>query len=76
MKAYLNFQGFTRMIEIPRPMPEILIPIIESITVHEVLPIDDTGISVLKFYKNGELHGGDEVILRYTWDGIFPKGKK
>ena len=75
MKAYLDFQGFTRMIDIPRPMPEILIPIREKIDI-SANPWDDVSMTTLRFHSNGELSGGNEVILRYVWDGILPKGKK
>ena len=75
MKAYLDFQGFTRMVDIPRPMPEILIPIIEKVDIC-ANPWDKPSMTALKFYSNGELSGGDEIILRYRWDGVLPRGDK
>lgn len=75
MKAYLDFQGFTRMIDIPRPMLEILLPIMEGIDITSI-PGDVPNVKVLRFYRNGELYGCNETILKYVWDGILPKGRK
>ena len=75
MKAYLEFQGFSRIVDIPRPMPEILIPVFEVAELY--IPRDtskNVDLPVLHFYKDGELSGADEVILKYRWDGVLPKG--
>lgn len=77
MKAYLSFNGFSRMIDIPQPLPMIMIPVLEVIDLYvPEEPDKDSIIPILVFHRNGELSGGEEVILKYSWDGKFPRSKK
>lgn len=74
MKAYLDFQGFTRMIDIPNPVAELNIPIMERVTLFTGNPDSPKFIfPILKFYRHGELIGGGEIILTYKWDGELPR---
>ena len=74
MKAYLEFQGFSRMMDVPSPMSEILIPVFEvaELCIHRDLN-KNVDLPVLSFYRDGELSGGNEVILKYRWDGKLPR---
>lgn len=73
MKAFLNFNGFTRMIDIPRFMPQVMIPMREHIDMFSNDPYEEVTMWVLTFNHRGHLDGGGEEIVTYDWDGVIPK---
>jgi len=76
MKAYLSFNGFSRMIDIPRPLPYVIIPIMELTELYlPCKPDEMIDITSLTFYRDGELGCDNETILQYRWDGKFPRSK-
>lgn len=77
MKAYLDFQGFTKVIDIPRYMPYIMLPVLEQVDLYDPRePNGDSDVPILLFHNSGELTGADETIWKYKWDGKFPRSKE
>lgn len=76
MKAYLDFNGFTKMVDIPQSWPSFVLPIRNNaILITNANPKDVDELPKLTFIRRSELHGADETIINYKWDGILPKGK-
>lgn len=77
MKAYLDFNDFTKMVDIPHPWSEFVLPIRNNAQlITECNPADVDVLPTLTFIRIGEINTDTETIIKYRWDGKLPGVKK